>query len=310
MQLTANMSTPSQWRCAGLKLPPGVPWRPPPSRNVYKICGCRLCASPSRLKLVSQVTFEVKHVRTRTHTCRDVQRGAHCGRVGCIVRRPGSQDMPKWWLLTRRPHAPRRPGWRQDRVVPVVYRTGHYQTLREAQRQERCKEWSFEHWVWNLNKCIRSLNAMDVWWRHILTPLCLRSHDIYHWTNDNGRCVEGGWELWEKPCGEQFSFFQVTIQLFKVKRQNVIFKPNSLAIKKCLLKPLTRAHPGGWFPPPSGFLQIMQKRRRAAPPLAVHSSFPHIVSKFWPRVMSGQVTSPHHVTQPPKKFEDASKSHL
>ena len=76
---------------------------------------------------------------------------------------------------------------------------------------------------------------------------------------------------------------------------------------------LTRAHPGGLISAPLRFFADNAKtaaRSAAALGIAVHSSFPHIVSKFWPRVMSGQVTSPHHVTQPPKKFEAASKSHL
>ena len=59
---------------------------------------------------------------------------------------------------------------------------------------------------------------------------------------------------------------------------------------------LTRAHPGGVgliSAPPSGFFADNAKtaaRSAAALGIAVHSSFPHIVSKFWPRVMSGQVS--------------------
>ena len=58
---------------------------------------------------------------------------------------------------------------------------------------------------------------------------------------------------------------------------------------------LTRAHPGGLIsaPPPLRFFADNAKtaaRSAAALGVAVHSSFPHIVSKFWPRVMSGQVS--------------------
>ena len=72
--------------------------------------------------------------------------------------------------------------------------------------------------------------------------------------------------------------------------------------------------PGGFDSPPLRFFFAdnakTAARSAAALGIAVHSSFPHIVSKFCPRVMSGQVTSPHHVTQPPRKFEAASKAHL
>ena len=70
------------------------------------------------------------------------------------------------------------------------------------------------------------------------------------------------------------------------------------AVRRLLRPPavrgLTRAHPGVDFrPPPSGFFADDAKtaaRSAAALGIAVHSSFPHIVSKFWPRVMSGQVS--------------------
>ena len=69
-------------------------------------------------------------------------------------------------------------------------------------------------------------------------------------------------------------------------------------ILKIFKKPyymLTRAHPGGvdFRPPPLRFFADNAKtaaRSAAALGIAVHSSFPHIVSKFWPRVMSGQVS--------------------
>ena len=87
-------------------------------------------------------------------------------------------------------------------------------------------------------------------------------------------------------------------------------------VRKSGLDISTRTPGGGGLisaPPPLRFFADNAKtaaRSAAALGIAVHSSFPHIVLKFWPRVMSGQVTSPHHVTQPPKKFEAASKSHL
>ena len=57
----------------------------------------------------------------------------------------------------------------------------------------------------------------------------------------------------------------------------------------------TRTPGGGvdFRPPPLRFFADNAKtaaRSAAALGIAVHSSFPHIVSKFWPRVMSGQVS--------------------
>ena len=58
----------------------------------------------------------------------------------------------------------------------------------------------------------------------------------------------------------------------------------------------TRTPGGGgvdFRPPPLRFFADNAKTAAcsaAALSIAVHSSFPHIVSKFWPRVMSGQVS--------------------
>ena len=55
----------------------------------------------------------------------------------------------------------------------------------------------------------------------------------------------------------------------------------------------TRTPGGVDFRPPLRFFADNAKtaaRSAAALGIAVHSSFPHIVSKFWPRVMSGQVS--------------------
>ena len=115
-------------------------------------------------------------------------------------------------------------------------------------------------------------------------------------------CITYYWRRWDQSVGHLMAH-PIACDFVSHVRVIVLLKPQFSSRLKIVNKEdyINTRTPGGggWFPPPPPQKTFADKRAKTAARSAAalgntlfHSSFPHIVSKFWPRVMSGQAHQP------------------